>query len=85
VCGAGKGDSPRLFFYLSGDACRKERGLDSMAQIKASDLTFCYEGSYDNVFEHADFQIDTDWRCGLIGRNGEGKTTLMGLLAGKNE
>lgn len=85
MCGAGKDDSPRLFFYLSEDACRKERGLDSMAQIKASDLTFCYEGSYDNVFEHADFRIDTDWRCGLIGRNGKGKTTLMGLLAGKYE
>ncbi|MCI8335167.1 MAG: ABC-F type ribosomal protection protein [Lachnospiraceae bacterium] len=56
-----------------------------MAQIKASDLTFCYEGSYDNIFQHANFQIDTDWRCGLIGRNGKGKTTLMRLLAGKYE
>ena len=46
-----------------------------MAQIKVNDLTFCYEGSYDNIFEHVNLQIDTDWRCGLIGRNGKGKTT----------
>ncbi|MCI8557969.1 MAG: ABC-F type ribosomal protection protein [Lachnospiraceae bacterium] len=53
-----------------------------MAQIKVNDLTFYYEGSYDNIFEHVNLQIDTDWRCGLIGRNGKGKTTLLKLLTG---
>ena len=56
-----------------------------MAQIKVNDLTFCYEGSYDNIFEHVNLQIDTDWRCGLIGRNGKGKTTFLKLLTGAYE
>lgn len=56
-----------------------------MAQIKVNDLTFCYEGSYDNIFEHVNLQIDTDWRCGLIGRNGKGKTTFLRLLTGACE
>ena len=29
------------------------------------------------------FQIDTDWKLGFIGRNGRGKTTLLNLLLGK--
>ena len=56
-----------------------------MAQIKLNDLTFCYEGSYDNIFEHVNLQLDSDWRCGLIGRNGKGKTTFLKLLTGAYE
>ena len=37
-------------------------------------------GSYDNVFEHVSFQIDTDWKLGFVGRNGRGKTTFLNLL-----
>ena len=51
-----------------------------MSIIKVSDLTFCYEGSYDNIFENVSFQLDTDWRLGLTGRNGRGKTTLLRCL-----
>lgn len=54
-----------------------------MAQINVSNLTFCYEGSFDNVFENASFVIDTDWKLGFIGRNGKGKTTFLNLLLGK--
>ena len=54
-----------------------------MSQINISNLTFAYEGSYDNIFENASFQIDTDWKTGLIGRNGRGKTTFLNLLMGK--
>lgn len=53
-----------------------------MSQICVNDLTFYYEGSYDNIFEHVSFRIDTDWKLGLIGRNGRGKTTLLKLLEG---
>ena len=53
-----------------------------MSQICVNDLTFYYEGSYDNIFEHVSFRIDTDWELGLIGRNGRGKTTLLKLLEG---
>ena len=54
-----------------------------MAQIQVSDLTFSYEGSPDEVFENASFVIDTDWKLGLIGRNGKGKTTFLRLLTGE--
>ena len=50
-----------------------------MSQIQVSNLTFTYEGSYDAVFQDVSFQIDTDWKLGLIGRNGRGKTTLLRL------
>ncbi|MEA4973039.1 Energy-dependent translational throttle protein EttA [bioreactor metagenome] len=56
-----------------------------MSLINISDLTFAYEGSYDNIFEDISFQIDTDWKLGFIGRNGKGKTTLLNLLLGKYE
>jgi len=56
-----------------------------MAQISVNDLTFYYDGSYDNIFEHVSFQIDTDWKLGFIGRNGRGKTTFFNLLMGKYE
>ena len=54
-----------------------------MSQIQLSDLTFSYEGSCHNVFEHLDLTLDTDWRCGLCGRNGRGKSTLLKLIAGE--
>ena len=56
-----------------------------MSIIKVQDLTFAYPGSYDNVFENVDFQIDSNWKLGLIGRNGKGKTTLLKLLMGEYE
>lgn len=56
-----------------------------MAQITMQDVTFYYDGSYDNVFEHMSVQIDTTWRLGLTGRNGRGKTTLLKLLMGVYE
>lgn len=54
-----------------------------MSQINVQDLTFCYEGSFDNIFEHVTFMIDTDWKLGFVGRNGKGKTTFLRLLLGK--
>lgn len=60
------------------DAQQKDGGV-KMSQICVNDLTFYYEGSYDNIFEHVSFRIDTDWKLGLIGRNGRGKTTLLKL------
>lgn len=56
-----------------------------MSLINISNLSFAYDGSYDNVFENVSFQIDTNWRLGLIGRNGRGKTTLFKLLIGQYE
>lgn len=56
-----------------------------MALINVSDLTFYYDGSYDTIFDHVSFQIDTDWKLGFIGRNGRGKTTFLNLLMKKYE
>ena len=56
-----------------------------MSLINISNLTFAYDGSYDNIFENVSFQIDTDWKLGFCGRNGRGKTTFLKLLMGKYE
>lgn len=54
-----------------------------MSMIKIENLTFSYPTSYDNIFEDVNFQIDTDWKLGFVGRNGRGKTTLLNLFLGK--
>ncbi len=56
-----------------------------MSMIKVENLTFSYPSSYDNIFENVHFQIDTNWKLGLIGRNGRGKTTFLNLLLKKYE
>ncbi|WHY80003.1 Lsa family ABC-F type ribosomal protection protein [Neobacillus sp. WH10] len=56
-----------------------------MSMIHVQDLTFAYPGSFDNIFEGVNFQIDTDWKLGFIGRNGRGKTTFFNLLLGNYE
>lgn len=56
-----------------------------MAQINVNNLTFYYEGSFDNIFENVSFTIDTDWKLGFLGRNGKGKTTFLRLLLGEYE
>ncbi len=55
-----------------------------MSLINVRNLTFAYEGG-SNLFENVNFQIDTDWKLGFIGRNGRGKTTFLNLLLGKYE
>ena len=54
-----------------------------MSQIRVDHLTFSYDGSVEPVFEDATFSLDTDWKLGLIGRNGKGKTTFLRLLTGE--
>ncbi|WP_113928098.1 Lsa family ABC-F type ribosomal protection protein [Bacillus sp. P14.5] len=54
-----------------------------MSMIQVQNLTFSYPSSFDPIFENVNFQIDTDWKLGFIGRNGRGKTTFFNLLLGK--
>jgi lincosamide and streptogramin A transport system ATP-binding/permease protein len=54
-----------------------------MTLIQVSNLSFGYEGSFQNVFENVSFQMDTDWKLVFVGRNGRGKTTFLNLLMGK--
>lgn len=56
-----------------------------MSFINVVNLTFAYEGSYDNIFEDVSFRMDTDWRLGFTGRNGRGKTTFLRLLLDLNK
>jgi lincosamide and streptogramin A transport system ATP-binding/permease protein len=53
-----------------------------MSQISIQNLSFSYDGSAESIFEHINLSIDTDWKLGLVGRNGRGKTTLLRLLTG---
>ena len=54
-----------------------------MSQITIQELYFTYDGEYTPVFEGLNLQLDTNWKLGLVGRNGRGKTTLLRLLAGE--
>ncbi|MCR8848101.1 Lsa family ABC-F type ribosomal protection protein [Rossellomorea sp. SC111] len=56
-----------------------------MSMIQVQNLTFSYPSSFDPIFENVNFQIDTDWKLGFIGRNGRGKTTFFHLLLGNYE
>ena len=51
-----------------------------MSVIKIENLTFSYYGYVKPVFENVSFSFDTNWKTGLIGRNGVGKSTLFKLL-----
>lgn len=53
-----------------------------MSLININHLTFSYPESLTPVFKDLSLRLDTNWRLGLIGRNGRGKTTLLHLLAG---
>lgn len=56
-----------------------------MSFINVNHLSFAYDGAFDNVFENVSFYLDTDWKLGLVGRNGKGKTTFLKLLLGQYE
>lgn len=53
-----------------------------MSKININNLTFCHKGSYINLFDGVCLQLDTEWKLGLVGRNGKGKTTLFNILLG---
>jgi len=56
-----------------------------MAEISITNLTFAYDGGFEDVFSNVSLSVDTNWKLGLSGRNGRGKTTLLRLLAGQLE
>lgn len=53
-----------------------------MSTIQINKMDFYYNEYYLPVFEDVNLNLDTDWKLGLIGRNGRGKTTLLKLLDG---
>lgn len=56
-----------------------------MSLINISNLTFSYEGGYEDIFKDVSFILDSNWKLGFCGRNGYGKTTFLNLLMGKYE
>lgn len=72
------GEIPAGFFIF-------HTGGMTMSKIDIQHVTFTYDGGYQPVFQDVSFQLDTDWKLGLIGRNGRGKTTLLRLLMGEEE
>ena len=56
-----------------------------MSIITVQNLTFAYDGTYQNIFENTSFTMDSSMRIGLTARNGRGKTTLLKILAGELE
>lgn len=56
-----------------------------MSNIKIQEMWFYYQDFYQPVFQNVNLSLDTDWKLGLIGRNGRGKTTLLQLLNGTLE
>lgn len=52
--------------------------------ILLDDVSFSYDGVH-NIIENIDFTITPETRMGVLGRNGEGKSTLIKLIAGENK
>lgn len=50
-----------------------------MEPIIIKKLTFAYPGQ-SPLFSNCHLNINSDWKMGLLGRNGRGKTTLMKIL-----
>lgn len=53
-----------------------------MATLAFHDVHFGYESAPETVFDGLTIQIDGGWRTAVVGRNGQGKTTLLKLAAG---
>lgn len=50
--------------------------------IRINDLHFSYPGSCHRVFDGLNLSLESDSIYGLLGKNGEGKSTLLYLLSG---
>ena len=48
-----------------------------MSLIKIENLTFSYYGYVKPIFDNVSFSFDTNWKTGLIGRNGIGDSDIM--------
>ena len=53
-----------------------------MSYIQLDHIAYTYPSGLAPVFEDLTLHLDTDWKLGIIGRNGMGKSTFFKLLAG---
>lgn len=50
-----------------------------MSTISIKNLSFAYNGQ-DLLFNNVSLSLDSQWKLGLLGRNGRGKTTLLNII-----
>lgn len=51
-----------------------------MVSIILNKVSFYYDSPYAKIFEGVFLSIDSQWKTGLIGCKGRGKTTLLNLI-----
>jgi lincosamide and streptogramin A transport system ATP-binding/permease protein len=51
-----------------------------MSKLLINNLYFHYATYFNPIYENVNLNLDSDWKLGLIGRNGRGKTTFLKLL-----
>ena len=51
-----------------------------MSSIAINSVTYYHTSPEEKLFDNFTLNISTDWKLGLIGRNGRGKTTLLNLI-----
>ena len=54
-----------------------------MSHISFRQVSFTYPSGLIPVFDGLNLALDTDWKLGIVGRNGMGKSTLFRLLTGE--
>jgi ATP-binding cassette subfamily B protein len=73
------------FMRVSPKICSKPDALPAPRPIRHGfafeNVTFSYPGSQRRILDGLDFRLEPGERIALIGENGEGKTTLVKLLA----
>ena len=55
-----------------------------MSRITIHNFSFTHDLASEPLFNHVNFQIDSDWKLGFIGRNGRGKTSFLECLMDKH-
>ncbi|MHB1049263.1 MAG: ribosomal protection-like ABC-F family protein [Bacteroidota bacterium] len=56
-----------------------------MPFISLNSVLFQYHSSAEPVFTNLNLTIETQWKSGVVGRNGRGKSTLLALIHGTLE
>lgn len=71
------------YFALSEDQCGESDEVPQQAaSVEFCDVSFAYPGSDRQVLSHLSFCIKPGERVAIVGKNGEGKTTMIKLLLG---
>lgn len=73
------------YFTLSEDEYGEIDTVPNCASVEFCDVSFAYPGSDKKILSHLSFSIKAGERIAIVGKNGEGKTTLIKLLLGLYE